>query len=150
MGNNDDDNEHNDHNNNAEEEADAADDAARKRRDGHSDPNDDQNDEHNDNHDDQNDDHEDDKANDWHVKWFDSNNYNSEHHFNSEMQFSNWFPSEPNGSGNQVFMHVDNGKWFDMDGEKWTSSYVCVKDTEMVEVVHMEEHHSGVAQIAMS
>jgi len=47
-------------------------------------------------------------------------------------------------------MHADNGKWFDMDGEKWTSSFICVKDTEMVEVVQMEEHHSGVAEVVMS
>ena len=52
--------------------------------------------------------------------------------------------SEPNGSGNNVFMHADNGKWFDMDGEGWTGPYVCVRDIEWIEEdIHMEEHHSG-------
>merc|ERR1712176_64300 len=135
--------------------------SARKRRDNHSseehnDSNDDHNDDQNNDHnDDKHNDHNDDKAMDkeWHMKWFDSNNYDykSENfHFNSEIHYANWFPSEPNGSGNKVFMHADNGKWFDMDGEKWTSSFICVKDTEMVEVVQMEEQHSGVAEVVMS
>merc|ERR1712157_452387 len=142
-------------------DAGAADQAARKRRDNHSseehnDSNDDHNDDQNNDHnDDKHNDHNDDKAMDkeWHMKWFDSNNYDykSENfHFNSEIHYANWFPSEPNGSGNKVFMHADNGKWFDMDGEKWTSSFICVKDTEMVEVVQMEEQHSGVAEVVMS
>ena len=41
-------------------------------------------------------------------------------------------------------MHADNGKWFDMDGDKWTGPYVCVRDIEWIEEdIYMEEHHSG-------
>merc|ERR1711908_36900 len=161
---NDENDNHNDANDNADndnnasateaEEDEEANESAHKRRDNHSsEEHDDSTDEHDD--EDKHNDHNDDKAmdNEWHMKWFDSNNYDykSEYnHFNSEVHFSNWFPSEPNGSGNKVFMHADNGKWFDMDGEKWNSSFICVKDTEMVEVVQMEEHHSGVAEVVMS
>merc|ERR1711879_646 len=176
MGHNDSTDEHNDENDNHNDandnanndhgasatEDEEANESARKRRDNHSseeheDSTDEHDDDHNEDHndDDKHNEHNDDKAMDkeWHMKWFDSNNYDYKskyNHFNSEVHFSNWFPSEPNGSGNKVFMHADNGKWFDMDGEKWTSSFICVKDTEMVEVVQMEEHHSGVAEVVMS
>ena len=41
-------------------------------------------------------------------------------------------------------MHADNGKWFDMDGDKWTGPYVCVRDIEWIEEdIYMEEQHSG-------
>merc|ERR1712146_28608 len=78
--------------------------SARKRRDNHSseehnDSNDDHNDDQNNDHnDDKHNDHNDDKAMDkeWHMKWFDSNNYDykSENfHFNSEIHYANWFPA---------------------------------------------------------
>ena len=58
---------------------------------------------------------------------------------------------EPNGSGQNVFMHVDNGTWFDMDGEStFTSSYICMKNTEEVEVVRTEEYLSASAELFAS
>ena len=57
---------------------------------------------------------------------------------------------EPNGSGQNVFMHVDNGTWFDMNGETWTSSYICMKNTEEVEVVRTEEYRSASAELFVS
>merc|ERR1712226_1777398 len=73
--------------------------------------------------------------------WFSDNHHDEYDH---SIEWANWFVSEPNGSGFNVFMHGDNGKWFDMDGENWTGPYVCVRDTDWIEEdIHMEEHHSG-------
>ena len=45
---------------------------------------------------------------------------------------------------------MDNGTWFDMNGETWTCSYICMKNTEEIEVVRTEEYRSASAELFAS
>ena len=51
---------------------------------------------------------------------------------------------EPNQSGETVFARLGNknGTWFDAPGyEYWTSSYICLKDPEMIGVARKKKYN---------